>query len=298
MKSVVIIFAIALSLISCEKGTPEISFTHGTADIGCSDAAYDIGAYVANEYTRLHAEAFVSVYRASTVALFDSLLSGARSEAFLDHALSSAESSAFQAAGLNLYTYPVAHFPVYLLVHQNAGVSELDSAGLLRILDGRSNNWKEFGGGDIPIRPYLPQPGEGAWQALTKYFGEFDSVAAVICSSSTQMLELAGNDEGALLVYSKKAADAQGFKKLYWKNAEATVAANPKTILEDPRWPFMITLTYVTTKMKSDVAAGYLTFSVSNDGQKMVMKEGYRPASVPVRVIQMKAPPENESAPG
>jgi ABC-type sulfate transport system substrate-binding protein len=58
--------------------------------------------------------------------------------------------------------------------------------------------------------------------------------------------------------------------------------------MESPRWPFMTTFTYVTTHMKSDVAAGYLTFLVSNDGQKIVMNQGYRPASVPVRIIQMK----------
>ena len=35
-----------------------------------------------------------------------------------------------------------------------------------------------------------------------QYFGRLDSVDARICSTATQMLELAKEDEGALLVYS------------------------------------------------------------------------------------------------
>jgi len=176
------------------------------------------------------------------------------------------------------------------LTPESLRVTDLDSTGLKRILEGTATSWKEFGAEDIPITLYAPLPGEGAWNSLLDYYGQLDSIAAVICSTNTRMLELAADDPGALLIYSKKVADAAGYKKLRWATGELRVPANAKTILESPRWPFMTTFTYATTRMKSDVAAGYLTFIVSNDGQKMVMKEGYRPASVPVRVVQLKAP--------
>lgn len=279
-----------LLFLGCKDKEPEESFTRGSAHIGCSDAAFDLARFVAMEYTDLHQSAHVSVWRHSTQALLDSLLSSRVEEVILDRAIDNEESLAFVSRGMKLFTYPVAHYPTYLLVSESLSVESLDSVGLRRILQGEARTWKEFGGADIPITPYAPLPGDGAWNSLQNYFGNFDSVAAVVCTTTARMMELAQFDRGALLIYSKKTSDAAGFKKLRWAQNELRIPANAKTILESPRWPFKTTFTYVTTHMKSDVAAGYLTFLVSNDGQKMVMNEGYRPASVPVRVIHLKSP--------
>jgi ABC-type sulfate transport system substrate-binding protein len=79
------------------------------------------------------------------------------------------------------------------------------------------------------------------------------------------------------------------YRKLRFRNGAEEVTANVKQILEYPRYPFRLDITYVTTKQKSDVAAGFLTYAVSNLGQQRVMNLGYRPASVPVRVVRMKS---------
>lgn len=280
---------LALTVMSCKEREPEESFTKGSAQIGCSDAVFELARFVATEYSDLHAAAHVGVWRHSTQSLLDSLLNDRIEEAFLDRALSQEESLAFSKFGKKLYSYPVAHYPVYLLVRESLAVEHLDSVNLRRILQGEVDSWKEIGGAGIPLTVYAPLPGDGAWTSLQTYFGEFDSLAAVVCSTHSRMISLAEHDPGALLIYMKKPADIVGYKKLRWAQDELRIPANAKTILESPRWPFMTTFTYVTTHMKSDVAAGYLTFLVSNDGQKMVMNEGYRPASVPVRIIQLKS---------
>ncbi|MCB9366862.1 MAG: substrate-binding domain-containing protein [Calditrichaeota bacterium] len=285
----------AVVIVGCAKKEPEESFTKGSAAIGVSDAVYDLAFYTAQAYCDVHPQADVTVWRRTTLSLLDSLLNNRTEEVFIDRALSSEESLLFTSNAMNLYTYPVAHYPTYLLVADSNKAEFIDSLSLKRILEGSARSWKEFGGDDITITPYAPLPGDGAWTSLLNYYGDFDSLAAVVCSTGTQMLELSRDDPGALLIFSKKVAEAAGFKKLRWAKGDLRIPANAKTIMDTPKWPFMTTYTYVTTHMKSDVAAGYLTFIVSNDGQKMVMKEGYRPASVPVRVIQLKSPPEDEA---
>ncbi len=288
----IVCFVLCACLIwSCKEKEPEETYTRGSAHIGTSDAVLELAAYVAYQYSDIHTSAFISVWRHTTQALIDSLANGRVEEIIIDRAFSKEESLAFAQHNLKLFTYPVAHYPIYLLVPESLAVEDIDSIGVRRILEGKAQSWKEFGGADIRITPYAPLPGEGAWNSLMSFFGELDSVAAVVCSTNTRMMELAGNDPGALLIFSKKTSDAIGFKKLRWAQGELRIPANAKTILESPRWPFMTTFTYATTHMKSDVAAGFLTFIVSNDGQKIVMKEGYRPASVPVRVIQLKSEP-------
>jgi ABC-type sulfate transport system substrate-binding protein len=46
-------------------------------------------------------------------------------------------------------------------------------------------------------------------------------------------------------------------------------------------------LTYATTRNKVDGAAGFLTFLMSNTGQREYMNLGYRPAAVPVRIVRL-----------
>ena len=284
----------AVVILGCKK-VPEETFTKGAARIGASDAVYDLARYEAETYCDVHQQATINIWRYSTQSLLDSLISERVEEVFIDRALCHEESLSFTSHEMRLFTYPVAHYPIYLLIHDSVAVDAIDSLGLKRILEGTATSWKEFGGDDIAITPYAPLPGDGAWTSLMNYYGDFDSVAAVVCSTATQMMLLARDDPGALLIYSKKVASAVGFKKLRWAQKELRIPANAKTIMESPRWPFMTTFTYVTTHMKTDVAAGFLTFLVSNDGQKIVMNEGYRPASVPVRVIQLKTPEEEAS---
>ena len=293
MNKIACIVLCACLVWSCKEKEPEETYTRGSAHIGTSDAVLDLAAYVAYQYGDIHTSALISVWRHTTQALIDSLANGRVEEVIIDRAFSKEESLAFAQHNLKLYTYPVAHYPIYLLVPESLAVEDIDSIGVRRILEGQATSWKEFGGADIPITPYAPLPGEGAWNSFVNFFGELDSVAAVVCSTNARMMELASNDPGALLIYSKKPADTIGYKKLRWAQGELRVPANAKTIMESPRWPFMTTFTYATTHMKSDVAAGFLTFIVSNDGQKIVMKEGYRPASVPVRVIQLKSEPKD-----
>lgn len=284
----------AVLVLGCSKKEPEETFTKGSANIGVSDAVYDLAFYTADTYCDVHPQADITVWRRTTPSLLDSLINNRAEEALIDRALSQEESLTFTSHQMKLFTYPVAHYPTYLLVADSNKVEFVDSVGLKRILEGSATSWKEFGGDDLAITPYAPLPGDGAWTSLLNFYGDFDSLAAVICSTGTQMLQLSRDDPGALLIYSKKVADASGYKKLRWAENELRIPANAKTIMESPRWPFMTTFTYVTTHMKADVAAGYLTFLVSNEGQKLVMNQGYRPASVPVRIIQLKSPDKTD----
>ena len=134
---------------------------------------------------------------------------------------------------------------------------------------------------------YLPPPGEGAWNSVMNYYGHLDSVSAEVCSTASRMAELGVIDPGALMVYSKPYENLP-FKRLVFHRIGTDIQANPKTIAEQPIYPFRLDVTYVTTHLKTDVAAGYLTYTTSNIGQRGIMNAGYRPAAVPVRVVQMK----------
>lgn len=286
-KVLLLFFAVVTLAASCGQQTPKESMTAGHAVIGVSDAVYELAWQVSKDFQTGSRGAFVDIVRAPNAALVDSLLNERVDEVMLDRRTLPAETLAFNSAKLKLLTYDIALYPVYLLVPKTNNVAIIDSANFRDVLLGRVTNWKQLGGSDQRLTLYLPSPGEGGWASVMSYYGHLDSVSAVVCSTAAQMVALATPDSGALLVYSKPYQDLP-FKRLTFRRVGMDIPANPKTIVDEPRYPFRLDITYLTTRNKADVAAGYLTFATSNVGQRGIMNQGYRPASVPVRVVQMK----------
>jgi ABC-type phosphate transport system substrate-binding protein len=276
---------LAAGCSTCKK-PPEESMTAGHAVIGTSDAVYNLAWKLSGTFQSLYPAAFVDIVRSDDRSLVDSLLNERVEEILLDRPLARAESLAFHDAKLKLFTYPVAYYPVYLLVSKDNPVTRIDSAALRAVLMGTMNNWKRLGGGDVPITAYVPLPGDGAFQSLIAYFGGLDSVEAEVCSTSAAMLEKVKNVPGALLVYALP-IEGLPYKRLSLLRQDYEIPGNVETIFTEPVYPFKLAITYVTTRNKIDVASGYLTFAVSNAGQREVMRIGYRPAAVPVRIVHM-----------
>ncbi|MBU0691271.1 substrate-binding domain-containing protein [bacterium] len=288
VRNFLLVALLSTAIWSCGPRAPRESYTVGTALIGSSDAVFDLAASLVQDYQSQYSTAFVSVYRHETRALIDTLISERAEEIFIDRSLTPAETLAFARQGLKLYTYGICYYPVYFMVDTVMGIAEIDSARLRGILTGQITNWKEVGGRDQLITPFLPLPGTGAWATITDYFGELDSLVAVPCSTDTRMLELARDDPGAFLVYSHPSEELHRYRRLRWSVDELRIPANVKRILESPIYPFMMEFTYATTRNKGDVAAGFLTFMMATNGQRFLMERGYRPAVAPVRVIHSK----------
>jgi len=288
LKYLAVLSILGLMIWSCGPRAPREGYTVGTALIGTSDAVFDLGASLAQNYQSIHSTAFVSAYRHETRALIDTLISERAEEIFIDRALTPAETLAFAQRELKLYTYRICYYPVYFMVDTVIGAANIDSAGLRGVLTGQITNWKELGGRNQAITPFIPLPGTGAWSTIMDYYGELDSLVAVPCSTDSRMLELSMDDPGAFLVYSHPPEELYRYKRLRWSVGELRIPANVKRILESPIYPFMMQFTYATTHNKGDVAAGFLTFMMATNGQRFLMERGYRPAVAPVRVIHTK----------
>ncbi|MDD5088651.1 MAG: substrate-binding domain-containing protein [bacterium] len=288
-KTALILLLGVATVMGCGPRKPQENMTAGHARLGASDAVFELAWFLSREFQAGNQAAFIDIFRATNQELVSSLLSGEAEEIFLDRVLTPAETLAIRTADHRLYMYPVAYHPVFLLVDSALGLTALDSTELRDIFTGRITRWNEVGGPDLPVNTYLPLPGEGAMQTIVDYFGGLDSLqAAAVCTTLAAALDSARGDPGALIVYSKPAA-ALSYKPLRFHRESGDVPPNVKTVLEDNAYPFLLKITYITTHMKTDVAAGYLTFCVGNLGQRRIMNAfNYRPASVPVRVIEMK----------
>jgi len=282
----VALLAFAAVFASCSKAPPEESMTAGHARIGAAESAYKISWHMSATFQAGQPAAFVDIVSGTTPDLLDSLLQRKSEQALLDRQLTAADSAAFAKAGLKLFTYALAFHPVYLLVPPEQKVGTLDSLALRRVLAGEVANWSELGGSMDPVRVYIPSLGGGAMHSLLSYYGGLPAVTASSHGTADSLLAAARGDAGALVVWPWPIAGLP-WKPLRFGPPSAPVYPDAATMMKGGGYPFRLELSYVSTRSKLDLAAGFLTFLMSNTGQREYMNRGYRPAAVPVRIVRL-----------
>jgi len=77
-------------------------------------------------------------------------------------------------------------------------------------------------------------------------------------------------------------------KKVKWINPLLAdpVPANIGT-LQEGRYPFKMGLYYYTIADRTDLASGFLSFMAGNQGQRLVADNGFLPAMIPVRIVNL-----------
>lgn len=273
-------------LLSACDSSQQASTTSGSALIYSSSSLEKLSLALSRTFEAYYPQARIDFASLPSRAAVESLLFGTSQEILLDRTLVPAESLAAAENGIPIYQYSIASLPLYIGVHKENSVQAIDSTAFRRFLTGEWNNWKEINGPDLPCHPYLLPPGEGSWEVCKGYFGILDEVIAVICSTTADLIAKAQDDPCALAVVPVPIQETN-MKKLWWRTGDIEIPPNIKTIAEEPRYPLALNITYITNRQKMDVAAGFLTFVMSNTGQKTVADAYYRPASIPVRIIEM-----------
>lgn len=275
-----------LLLLDCGAPSPEESMTAGHARIGAAESAYKISWHMSATFQAGCPSAFVDILPGHSGPLLDSLLQGSMEQALLDRRLDARDSAAFQQAGRKLFTYDLAAQPVYLLVPPEQSMASVDSVSLRRILEGKVASWAELGGSLEPVHLYIPSLAGGAMHALLTYFNGLPQVSAQAHGSRDSLITAARGDAGALVVWPWP-VEGLPWKALSFGPPSAPVFPDAVTMMPGGGYPFRLDLTYATTRSKQDLAAGFLTFLMSNTGQREYMNEGYRPAAVPVRIVRL-----------
>ena len=80
---------------------------------------FDLAWRLSRDFQTENKAAFIDIVSRDNRSLVDSLVNQKSEEIFMDRGLTHAESLAVLKQGLKIYSYPVAYFPVYLLVSKS-----------------------------------------------------------------------------------------------------------------------------------------------------------------------------------
>jgi len=150
------------------------------------------------------------------------------------------------------------------VVNAKNKVSGLSSKQLTGIFTGKIKNWKDVGGADLPIKVYIVKKGSATRKVFrakgmngAKYHG------VKVITPDAKILTKVGREKGAIGQISF--AFLAGNKKI-----KALSVDHQKASLSNPSYPITRPLYLVTKGAPTGAAKGFIDWTLSSAGQKVV----------------------------
>jgi phosphate transport system substrate-binding protein len=188
-------------------------------------------------------------------------------------------------AGIDMEAYRWAWDGVAVIVHPRNPVNQVSLDDLRRILTGTSSGWGELGGSDRPVVPVLESPR----RSLTQF-----TARAIVEAGDSLTAALLVDDDSSVVAAVARMPDALGFvsqsslrpgvKVLSVSRATGMpyVAPDAETVYHRD-YPLTRSYNLVTRTPGRPLSQGFLTYALSEAGQRVVRDAHLVPASVPVR---------------
>ena len=245
---------------------PEIDGSSSTVIMHSAIRAYLTDAYFVNEHSQ-------------TYAALERIIPGGDNPADLILAVKYYDETLEEAAdrGADLVITPVAKEGFVFILHQDNPVDNLTQRQLRDIYSGRITNWKEVGGKDEEIVPYIRNWDSGSQTAMEDFMGgrrivgEEDNIISGMMFLLTQLQET-GSPGIGYNIYSWSMA--LGLSRLGLKTAAVDgVHADNKT-LSDGSYPLMV-YTYSYYNKGNEKGKALTDWLLTDEGQKIIASAGY-----------------------
>ena len=181
--------------------------------------------------------------------------------------MSSRELKAEEAEQLNEYI--IAHDGVAIIVHNNNAVRNLTVDQIKKIFTGEVKNWNEVGGANAPIIVYTRESTSGTLAALQDILGITVKDTATPTDSTGLMRSAVAADANGIGYISSGQIDSS-VKALTVGNIAPSLGN-----IKSGTYPICRNLLLVTRGKPGELAALFIDYLLSRDGQQVVLDEKY-----------------------
>ena len=188
-----------------------------------------------------------------------------------------------------LRSFPIAWDGVAVVVNPASPIDQLSRTELTQIYSGKAAAWTAFGwrrGGEIMAITGAPRLGlfgfgqqallDDSAYASTVYALDSEEEIARVVAERPNAIGLLSRPFVTDKVRALRVAPAKGFPY---------VPFDREHLLEQ-RYPLLRSLAIATAKEPRTSAADFITFVSSADGQRILARHGYTPATVPIRIVR------------
>jgi phosphate transport system substrate-binding protein len=260
--------------------------TAGTLRVVGSDVALPVVRAAADSFVAYYKRAQVTVEGGGTVAGLEALINKQADVAVLSREPLTSEREAGRQVGVDIALYPFAYDGLALIVHRENPVYALSFSEARALFSGQTTDWKEVGGKAGWIRVYTTGVENGATEFVKDALlggGAFVEGAGRATTTAAVADSVARHPDA--IGYAGMAELDDRVKALPLSPPEGGPlrVLNMETVFRK-EYPLVRTFYFGTRGIpRDDLVSGFVSFVMSNRGQRIVAEKGLVPATVPVR---------------
>jgi phosphate transport system substrate-binding protein len=188
-----------------------------------------------------------------------------------------------------LKTFPIAWDAVAVVVNPSSPIVQISRTELAEIYSGAVTEWSDLGwkrGGEIAAITGGPRLGLYAFGEQSILGGEPYSKRVYALDREDEIARVVAERPNAIAILSRP----------FVTDAVRALAVSPaigfpyvpfdRASLLERRYPLLRSLSLATSQTPRRGAADFITFVSSVDGQRILARHGYGPATVPIRIVR------------
>jgi phosphate transport system substrate-binding protein len=293
--------SICVVLSGCGKNSASKP-TAGVLKIAADEALKPIVEAEISAFVALNGKAKIDVFYVSEGQAIDTLLKDSVQLIFISRHLVDEEHAILKAKTRKGRETMMAKGGIALIVHPDNPDTLFTIDNLKDILSGKVSNWNQLSKrASLPLNVVFDQPNSG----MIKYLGDSLMPLPMLPPNC-----FAVDSNAAVVDYVTKHPEALGLIDVSWISDEDDATTNvfrhsikvialAKTELHDyskpyqayismGRYPLERHLYMITTETHTGLATGFSRFVASDKGQRIILKSGLVPATMPVRIVETK----------
>jgi phosphate transport system substrate-binding protein len=299
--------SIVLFLAACsgkdKSGKKLDTPTSGHIRVAVDESVLPLMDAEAFAFNSIYSNAKVDIVTATEHDAVDMLLKDSVKLIVITRKLTPDEEAVLQSQKYQAHQVAVATGGIALIVHPENSVGQISTAELARMLSGDIKTWDQLGPkskiGDLQV--VFDQPNSGVVKQLSDSLG--------IKGLSENCFAVKGNPGVVEYVSSHK--NALGLIDVTWisDGDDSTTNVFLNTIkvlgvkkdsayfqpfqayLAQKSYPLLRRITMVSREARAGLASGFIAYVAGDKGQRVVLKAGLVPATMPVRIVQINNKP-------
>lgn len=283
---------IAMMVAAC-AGEDRETATRGHLVVAVSETAMPYIDRCAQAFTTSYQQAYIDIYKTTSREALVDLAEGRVRLTVLSRSLNADEKTLVNDEWEPVIERVVAHDAVVVVVHGDNPVEQITFDQLRKIFTGEVTNWQELGGENRAIIPLVRDRNSGTYQLFQdRVLGvQTYGATARACTSMTEILSIVEHYPGAigltgLALINEYPGYLKGIRVA--ETAEGPFVLPSQQAVFEERYPLRRPLVLCSFGNRMDLVAGFVTYMMSVKGQQLSIKKGLVPATMPVRVVEMK----------
>lgn len=308
MKSLLIFVCVAIAFCGClprdKKGKFLDTPTSGTITIAVDEALQPLMEAEISAFTALYTNAHINAIYVSEGEAIDSLLVDSVRLAVVTRKLVKDEEDYLETLRLPAAQVRVAINGIALIVHPDNRDTLMTTDQLKQILTGQIKQWNELNNSSnkAPLNVVFDQPNSGIIRFLNDSLTSLKNLPENV---------FAVKSNAAVVDYVSSHPEALGLIDVSWISDRDDATTNTflgsvkvvglstggeyykpfQAYLSQRQYPLLRDVYLISREGRTGLATGFTAFVASDKGQRVILKSGLVPATMPVRIVEINRTP-------